>query len=182
MNLKKLLATLLCVLLTGGCVTPISYGDASGFMGMGFIARKTVAIGYEGPLKPFEEVGILALDARLRIRSIQTTDGQAVRTVSKTIGGLGIINTPNDMQIHLLPGGYILSVCFYIDMGNQGAAYCNTPQDLTVVLAANQIVQLSWSSVKGGGWTVLRQTVNEEIRGRISRDFSEVMAPSKNSS
>ena len=181
-NMKYLLITLVCALLMSGCVTPISYGDASGFMGMGFIAKKTVFLGYEGPVKPFEEVGVLALDARLRIRSIQTPDGELVRAVSKTIGGLGIINTANDEQIHLLPGGYLLSVCFYLDMGNQGSAYCNTPLNLAVVLVANQMVQLSWASVQSGGWTVLRQAVNEEIRARIVRDFLAVMAASQSSS
>ena len=40
--MKKILAALFCALFLGGCAAPISYGDASGFMGMGFIARKTV--------------------------------------------------------------------------------------------------------------------------------------------
>ena len=176
-NMKRVLTTAFCALLLSGCVTPVKYGDVSGFMGMGFLAKKTVTFGYDGQPKPFEEVGILALDSRLRIRSINTRDGSVVNTVSKTIGGLGIINSPTDVQIHLLPGEYVLSTCFFIDMGNQGSAYCKTPLELPVALSANQIIQLSWSSAKAGGWTVLQEPVSEEIKGRIVQDYSKVMNP-----
>jgi len=172
--MKKLLVVLLCSFLLSACVTPISYGDASGFMGMDFIAKKTVIFGYAGTIKPFEDVGVLALDSRLRVRSIRTSAGETVSLQRKTIGGLGIINTAEDVQFHLLPGDYILTTGFFMDMGNQGHAYSHSDLEISVHLDANQIIQLSWTSTKEGGWAVLQQPVNGDIRAKITQDFAKV--------
>lgn len=172
---SRILLALAFAGLLSGCVSPVLYGDESGFMGMDYAAKKTVSLGYEGNLRPLEEVGVLALDNRLRVRTIRTSDGSLVPITSRTIGGLGIINTPNDIQIHLLPGAYQLTVCFFIDMGNQGSMFCNSPLDVSVIVEAGLMVQLSWIPEGKGAWSVRQQPVNDEIRGCITRDFSKVM-------
>lgn len=174
--MRNILSAIVCIALLSGCVTPISYGDASGFMGMGFLAKKTVILGYDGAARPFEEVGVLALDARLRIHAIRKSDGEVIRTQSRTVGGLGIINTPEDVQIHLPPGDYIVTACFFIDMGNQGSMYCRSPLTFSVNLEASQLLQLSWSSAEKKGWTVLQEPAGENARSRVVQDFQKVMA------
>jgi hypothetical protein len=144
-------------------------------MGMGFIAKKTIVWAYEFPIKPFDDIGVIALDSRLRIRSISRPDGSTVYSSRKTIGGLGIINTAEDVQIHLLPGEYILSTCFRIDTGNQ-FLFCNTPLALPISVHAMQWIQLSWAPPDdNGGWRVLQQPVTDAVRERILQDFSKIM-------
>jgi hypothetical protein len=177
--MKNRLCIFICTLLIAGCATsPAYYGDESGFMGLGFIAKKTVTITYDGPLRPLHETGIIALDSRLTIRSIRTPNGEIVNTRKVTKGGLGIINTPNDEQLHFLPGTYILSFCFFINV-NQGTMFCKTPLDTPVTISKNEVAQLSWSGAKNGGWTVIRQEISDEIRQRITSDFSEVITTAK---
>lgn len=169
------------VLLLGGCaIKPVNYGDVSGFMGMGFIAKKTVILAYDGEVKPMSEVGVLALDARLRVRGIRAENGEATNIRKFSKGGLGIINTPNDEQIHLLPGRYVLSFCFYIDNGNQGAViYCRNNLDIPVDVHANDVLQFSWANEQRGQWSVLNQPATAEVRQRVAKDFSDVMAAAK---
>lgn len=176
MKNKILCLSILLLALTGCAIKSAGYGDASNFMGLGFIAKKTVVLAYDGPAKPFSEVGVVALDSRLRLRSLRTQSEDDVDTRYFAKGGLGIINTPNDVQIHLEPGSYIASFCFWIDRGNQGAIYCQADQNARFEVKAGEIQQFSWAEgQKGGGWTILKHPATAEAQARVVKDFGQVM-------
>jgi hypothetical protein len=125
-------------LLTACAIPSTKYTDAPYVGGM---YSKTVALGYEGTIRPLSEVGILTQDAILQIEKIT----------------------------HLPPGLYQIEFCFYYS-NNQATAWCTTTLTRPVVVEAGKVQHFEYSRRDGQTWSINTHNGSQDLP-EIEADF-----------
>lgn len=133
-SFKEIATVGLCFLLSS-CAS-YTYTDAPPTLGG--LYSKYLVIGYDGDIKPIEEVGIVTTDGLIQVRNI---DGQPEGAYRKLKSG-GFYSGGR-YQLHLLPGTHVLKVGFHDDRGGGTRSWSTSDVTTTVDVAVGSVVHLS---------------------------------------
>ncbi|MBB3213838.1 hypothetical protein FHW67_003144 [Herbaspirillum sp. Sphag1AN] len=163
MLIKKILfpAITASLLLLSGCATPkMDYTD--GPSAMGGINSQYAVLGYEGDIKPFDQIGIVTTDGDIQIHAI---DGNPI-ALYRTFKIKGFYPAGR-FQLHLQDGIHLITAGFEI---RANPSYWST-SDLTVpvVVTRGKVVHLSVLR-DGKKWSI-NQTDGAAALTLIRSDF-----------
>lgn len=164
MIIKSISVSLLATLALLGCASN-NYTDAPPSLGMMY--SKYAYIGYEGELKPIEEVGIVTTDGLVKIRGV---DGVSVDSLKeyKTSG----LYSGGRVQLHLLSGTHTLILGYHDDRGGGSISWSTSNVTKTITIAKGQVIHLMAAST-GNKWTAIEHDGSSAI-GAISSDFKDL--------
>lgn len=164
MNTKSISALLLALLFLIGCANN-NYTDAPPSLGMMY--SKYAYIGYDGELKPIEEVGIVTTDGLVKIRGV---DGVSVDSLNKykTSG----LYSGGRVQLHLLSGTHTLILGYHDDRGGGNISWSTSNVTKTITIAKGQVIHLMAGN-SGNKWTAIERDGRSAI-GAISSDFKDL--------
>lgn len=153
--------------LMTGCASH-NYTDAPSRMG--FLYSKYAYLGYDGDVRPIEDVGIVTTDGLIRIQSV---DGQPMSHY-REFKASGFYSGGR-YQLHLLPGTHLLKMGFHKDLGDGNISWSTSSITKTVSIEKGQIVHLelsegvrTWKAVESDGGSA---------REMVLADFKELCAP-----
>ena len=164
MNIKSIAAVLVTQTLLFGCAS-YNYTDAP--PAMGSMYSKYAYIGYDGELKPIEDVGVVTTDGLIKIK---TVDGQQAPDfkVFKTSG----LYSGGRYQLHLLPGVHTLLLGFHDDRGGGSKSWSTSDLMKAVSINKGQVIHLSLSA-GGKTWTA-KESDGSSALATITSDFKDL--------
>lgn len=134
---------------------------------MGFLYSKYVQIGYEGALKPVDDVGIITTDGILHINVVNGKRMSEFRLFEAK----GIYSGGR-YQLHLPSGTYAIEMSFHFDDGSGRRAWSTSNILRVFTVAKGQVLHLSWVD-KGRAWDV-KESDGASALPRIREDFDEL--------
>ena len=139
-----------------------NYTDAPSRLG-GFYSQY-VMIGYEGDIKPIEDVGIITTDGFIKVHMI---DGVNVKD-NRIFNSIGH-NTLGRYQLHLNPGKHTLSLNFSM-MTPSSHSWSTTPATKSIDIKKGQVIHLSlifnketWNAKESDGAAAL-PVISEDFK------------------
>jgi hypothetical protein len=162
---KVVISTSLIVLFgITGCVSN-SYTDAP--PSLGGMYSIYAYIGYEGELKPIEEVGIVTTDGLVKIRSV---DGISIDTLKKyKKSGL---YSGGRVQLHLLSGAHTLILGYHDDRGGGNISWSTSNTTKTISINKGHVIHLMAGS-SGMKWKVIERD-GSSAKDAIINDYKDL--------
>ena len=169
MKRQTIAALLIATGLATACASH-NYTDAPSRMG--FLYSRYAYLGYDGDIRPVDEVGIVTTDGLIQIQSV---DGQPMRHYRgfKTSG----FYSGGRYQLHLLPGTHLLTMGFHKDLGDGNVSWSTSSITKAVSIEKGQIVHLALSE-GGRTWKAI-ESDGGSAREVILADFKELRAEAK---
>jgi len=164
MNIKSVSISLLTLLSLAGCASN-NYTDAPPSLGMMY--SKYAYIGYDGELKPIEEVGVVTTDGLVKIREV---DGYSIDAMQeyKTSG----LYSGGRVQLHLLSGVHTLILGYHDDRGGGSVSWSTSNITKTITIAKGQVIHLR-GGINGRTWSVAEVDGGSAI-STIASDFKDL--------
>lgn len=161
MNIKTISVVLASALFMWGCAS-YNYTDAPSVMG-GLYSRY-VYIGYDGDLRDIADVGLVTTDGLIKLT---TLDGKPVPSLRK-YNSRGFYSGGR-VQLHLLPGTYVLTMGFHDDRGNGTRSWSTSDVKKVISIAKGQVIHL-YLSQDGRTWRAIEVDGSSALAD-ITRDF-----------
>lgn len=164
MRAKFLVALAISQTLLIGCASH-NYTDAPSTLGV--LYSKYAYIGYDGPILPIEDVGIVSTDGLINIQSL---DGKpmayykAFKVSGFYYGGR--------YQLHLPPGVHVLTLGFHKDLGTGTISWSTSSITKTLEISKGQVIHLSLS--EGGRTWSAKEFDGIDALPVIKSDFREL--------
>jgi hypothetical protein len=164
MNIKLISIISIAQFLLIGCAS-YNYTDAPPSLGMMY--SKYAYIGYEGELRPIEDVGIITTDGLVKVKSV---DGYSVDSLNvfKTSG----LYSGGRVQLHLLSGVHTLILGYHDDRGGGSISWSTSNITKKITIAKGQVIHLVGGST-GNNWTATERDGSSAI-GVITSDFKDL--------
>src|SRR5450830_205514 len=161
---SKSIFLIFTLIFLNGCATN-SYTDAPPTLGV--LYSKYVDIGYDGDIKPFEEVGVVTTDGIVKVQSVDGKSMDQYREY-KTSG----FYPGGRYQLHLLPGLHTLTLSFHYDKGTGTIAWSKADIPKVISISAGQVIHISWSD-NGSTWKALESDGSKALT-TIKSDYAEL--------
>lgn len=164
MNIKLTMALCLLSNILTGCASN-NYTDAP--PAMGGMYSKYAVIGYSGDLRSVEEVGVVAADGLIKIKSVDNHPVSRYRAFTSTGFYSG-----GRYQLHLLPGAHTVVLGFSDNRGGDSISWSTSDVTKPFSISKGQVVHFSLLR-DGGTWTAKESDGGSALE-TIASDFSEL--------
>lgn len=158
---KPLIAAIAVAQLMLSACASYTYTDAPPTLGA--LYSKYAYIGYDGPVQPIEEVGIVTTDGLLQVKMIDGRSASSYRAF-KTSG----FYYGGRYQLHLLPGSHTLTLGFHDDRGGGSKSWSTSDVTKTITIARGQVIHLflseslrTWTAKSSDGSSALATIISD---------------------
>lgn len=160
--MQRFVIVLLALLLSACASNNYTDGPPS----LGFIYSRYVYIAYDGPLRAFEDVGIVTTDGLFRISSVDNVSVNVMHNYQDN--GL---YAGGRVQLHLLPGKHHLKLGYYDDRGDGFITESVSLISKEITIAKGQVIHF------GGQFSKIAWSPAQDGRSALDvmkRDFEEL--------
>lgn len=166
MKTKPLILLAVCQALLVGCAS-YNYTDAPPTLGVMY--SRYAHIGYDGAIRPIDDIGLVSTDGLIRIHSL---DGKPMNDyrIFKTSG----FYSGGRYQLHLLPGAHILTMGFHDDRGGGSISWSTSDITRIINIRKGQVIHFALSQ-DGRTWTA-KEFDGSSALPIIKDDFNELTA------